>query len=253
MLNDVFTDRQTGEQVKVINEDTNFYELDNSVRIKKDVFHKKYEQKVEVNPTTFFQQKYTTNDPIANLANQIKNLDTTKISDTDAPARIKYTPPVVLADSSLPPGGVIRQQQTDEPIHLTPEQKKAMLDDWRKTQPGAQVPEVQQRNWDDVEDERFLNGDKPITPKAPEPPKVNPLEMMFNMFKNNYSVKLNLEVEDNIPNPQIMSIIQENADADAIEYYAGKITDKILKDPSILKKEVYNQLKSIINKELGVE
>lgn len=254
MLDNIFTDRQTGEQVSIINEDVNFYVLDNNVRIKKDVFARKYEKKEEIDPNSFFAPKFTSNDPLANLANQIKNLDTTKISDSNAPGtQVKYTPPVILSDTSLPEGATIKQPQIEDTIHLSPEQKKAMLEEWRKTQPGAQIPEVQERNYDD--DERFLNGDKPIapiTPKAPEP-KVDPIQMMFKMFKNNYPVKLSVNIEENIPNPQFIGMVQENVEADAVRYYADMISDKILADPSKLKDEIYNQLKAIINKELGIE
>lgn len=257
MSDNVFVDKATGEQVRILNEDVNFYELDNSVRIKKDVFAKKYEQKMEVDPTSFFNTQFSSKDPLLNLANQLKSMDTSKISDQDVGGtRIKYVEkPVVLADSSLPPGASIKQSQMEESIPLSPEQRKAMLEEWRRTQPGAQIPEVQERNWDELEDERLLNGDKPITAKVAkvEEPKIDPLQMMFKMFKSNYPVTLNIEIEENIPNPTFIGMVQENVDADAIEYYANLISEKLLKDPSKLKSIIYDQLKVIINKELGVE
>lgn len=252
MVNGVFTDKQTGEKVRIINEDSNFYVLDNNVSIKKDIFSKKFEQTQEIDPSSFFAPKYTSNDPLANLANQLKNLDTSKITDAVAPGtQVKYTPPVILSDTSLPPGATIKQEQSEDIIHLSPEQKKSMLEEWRKTQPGAQIPAVQERNWDE-QDEKFLNGDRPIVPKTPEP-KVDPMQMMFKMFKSNYPVKLKLDIDDNIPSPQFIGIIQENIEADAIKYYSDQISDKILKDPEKLKTEIYNQLKIIVNHELGIE
>jgi len=124
-----------------------------------------------------------------------------------------------------------------------------MLEEWRKTQPGAQIPEIQERDYSD--DERFLNGDKPITKKVE--PKVDPIQMMFKMFKSNYPVKINLEIEENIPNPTFIGMVQENVDADAVEYYANLISEKMLKDPTKLKNEIYKQLKKIINNELGID
>lgn len=252
MLDKVYVDKMTGEQVRIINEDAINYQLDNSVRIKKEIFPKRYdEQMSEVDPNTFFQQAYKSSDPLANLANQIKNLDTSKIVDNPSTgAQVKYTPPIVLSDNSMTQVAV-KQQQLEESVQLTPEQKKAMLEEWRRNQPGAQIPEVQNRNYDE-EEERFLNGDKPITVKPPEP-KVDPIEMMFKMFKKNYAVKLNINIEENIPNPQFIAMIQENVDADAVRYYADLISDKVLQDPTKLKDEVYKQLKAIVNKELGIE
>lgn len=252
MLKGIFIDKKTGEQVRIVNEDVNFYTLDNSVRIKKEIFSNKYDEKIEVDPTSFFQQNNRTNDPLLDIANQLKTMDTSKVPDTDGPGtRVKYTPPVVLSDNS---GAEIRNiPQVEEKITLTPEEKKKMLEDWRKNQPGAQIPEVQERNWEELDDERFLNGDKPIKKEIPETKTIDPIQMMFKMFKNNYPVKLNVLIEENIPNPTFIGMVQENVEADAVEYYAKLISDKLLKDPTKLKTEIYNQLKSIINKELGIE
>jgi hypothetical protein len=252
MPDNIYTDRATGDQVRIINEDTNFYELDNSVRIKKEVFHKKYTESVEIDPNAFFSAKSVTNDPLLNLANQLKSIDTRNIHDApEGGTRVKYTPPVTISDTSMS-GQALQQKQNEELAkQLTPEERKAMIDNFRATMPGADIPSVQNRNWDD-EEERFLNGDKPIEARIPEP-KVDPIQMMFKMFKNNYPVKLNVEIEENIPNPTFIGMVQENVEADAVEYYANLIADKILKDPTNFRAQVYDQLKVIINKELGVE
>ena len=246
MLNKVFVDKTTGEQVKIVNEDVNFYALNNSVRIKKDIFLKKYNEQVEVDPNSFFAPKITSNDPLAEIASKIKNLDPSRINENSAGTQIKYNPAVVLSDTSQ---SNVRQAQTEEPIKLSAEEKKVMMDEWRKTQPGAQIPQIQEKEYDD---EKFLNGDKPIVIKAPEP-KVDPLQMMFKMFKSNYPVTIDLKIEEKIPNPTFIGMIQENVEGDAIEYYSKQISDKFLSDPSKLKTEIYNQLKKIIDKELGTE
>ena len=248
MINGVFVNKITGEETTIVKEDVNFYELDDNVRIKKDVFDKKYEKKAEIDPDAFFQTKHNiTSDPLLGIANKIKGLDSTKVSDAPSGAQVKFIQaPIVLADNSMPPGPVMKPQ-VEETIHLSPEEKKAMLDEWRRTQPGAQIPEVQNKDWED--DERFLNGDKPIAAKIE--PKVDPIQMMFKMFKNNYPVKLIIEIEENIPNPTFIEMVQENVDADAVDYYANLISDKLLKDPSKLKSEIYDQLKIKIFGETG--
>jgi hypothetical protein len=249
MLNSVFVDKATGESVIIVQEDVNFYALDNGVRIKKDVFMKKYDQKQEIDPNSFFNAASA--DPLLNMAQQLRNMDTSKVSDAPTTgAQVKFIEPtVILNDNSLPPGGSIKQPQMEGSITLSPEEKKSMLEKWRREQPGAQIPEVQNRDWN-IDDERLLNGDKPIEVKTPKP-EVDPIQMMFKMFKSNYSVKLNVEIEENIPNPTFIAMVQENVEADAVEYYANLISDKLLKDPTKLKTSIYEQLKVIINKELG--
>jgi len=242
MLDSVFVNKSTGEQVKILNDDRDFFVLDNSVRIKKDVFYKKFEERQEVDPNSFFKVN-SSRDPLLDIANQIKGIDSSKIPDSGPGTKVKYTPPVVISDNSM--SEKPKQPQTEEPIHLSPEDKKKMLDEWKKSQPGAQIQEIQEKDYDN----RFTEADKPIVPV----PKVDPIQMMFKMFKNNYPVKLNLEIEENIPNPTFIGMVQENVEADAVEYYSNLISDKLLKDPSKLKTEIYNQLKGIINKELGIE
>jgi len=255
MSSSVYVDKSTGEQVRILQEDVNFYVLDNSVRIKKEVFAKKYEQKAEIDPNAFFNINASNKDPIASMAQQLMNLDTSKISDAPTTgAQVKFIEPtIVLNDNSLPPGAQTKQPQVESSITLSSEEKKAMLDEWRRTQPGAQIPEVQNRNWDE-DDERFLNGDKPIEVKPKkEEPKVDPIQMMFKMFKSNFPVKLNISIEENIPNPTFIGMVQENVETDAVEYYANMISDKLLGDPVSIRTQIYEQLKSIINKELGNE
>jgi len=253
MLDGVYVDKSTGERVKIVNEDVNFYSLDNSINIKKDVFAKKYELQTEIDPNSFFSPNIVSNDPMFNLAKQLKSLDTSKIPDQGEGTRVKFIEkPVVLSDTSVPPGTPLKQLQSDSEVEISPEDRKAMIEKWRKEQPGAQIPSVQERNWEDEDDERLLNGDKPISVKPPEI-KTDPIQMMFKMFKNNYPVKINIGIEENIPNPTFIGMVQENVEADAVEYYANLISEKILKDPSNLKNQIYDQLKSVINKELGIE
>lgn len=255
MLNDVFVDNSTGEKVKILKEDVNFYTLSNNINIKKDVFAKKFKVMEEVDPNAFFSQPSPTTDPLQNIANKIKGIDSSKVKDAPSQAgtQVKYTPPVVLSDNSIPDGPKNLPPVEGE-VPMTPDEKKKMLEDWRKTQPGAQIPEVQDRDWE-KDDERLLNGDKPITkPVAASPqPTIDPIKMMFKMFKNNYPVKLNIKISENIPNPTFIGMVQDNVDADAIEYYAKIISDKMLKEPKKLQDEIYKQLKNIINEELGIE
>jgi hypothetical protein len=253
MSDNVYVDKSTGEQVKIVNENDTFYVLDNTVSIKKDVFFKRFEKDSGiVDANSFFNTK-PINDPLSNVAQQLLNMDTTKISDVQSPPSVKFIEkPLVLADSSMSQS-TIKQPQMEAPIQLTKEQKDAMLEQFRNTMEGAKVPIVQQKyNNYDEDDDILLNGVNNNV-VAIQKETVNPLDTMFKMFKNNYTVELKLKFEEKIPNPQFIGMVQENVEADAIEYYANLISKKILSDPNILKDEIYKQLKSIINTELGID
>lgn len=255
MSDNVYVDKLTGEQVTIVNENDTFYVLDNSVSIKKDIFFKRFEKDGGiVDANSFFSSK-STNDPLLNVAQQILNMDTTKISDIQSPPTVRFVEkPMVFADSSMSQA-TIKQPQMEAPIQLSKEQRDAMLEQFRNSMEGAKIPIVQQKynNYDD-DDEILLNGTQNnVNNVAVQKEPINPLETMFKMFKNNYTVELKLNFEEKIPNPQFIGMVQENVEADAIEYYANLISKKILSDPNILKNEIYKQLKSIINTELGIE
>lgn len=253
MQNNVYVNKQSGEKVTIVTEDANFYVLSDNVSIKKDILTKRYDIIEEtIDPNSFFQMQSVSSDPLLNMANQLKNIDTSKINDNPTTGtQIKFIErPVVLSDNSNN-GSHVNSQQIEESITLTPEEKKRMLSEWREKMPGANIESIQNKNWEEIEDERLLNGDKviKIEPKIEEV-KVDPIKMMFKMFKSNYPVKLNVVIEEQIPNPTFIGMVQENVEADAVEYYANLISEKLLKDPTKLKDEIYNQLKIIIDDEL---
>lgn len=259
MSDNVFVDKSSGEKVRIISDDINFYELDNSVRIKKDVFYKKFEQaSSEIDPNIFFSTA-PSNDPLLNMANKLRSIDTNAISEIANPAninqsgtQIKYIEsPMIHVDNSMSQA-TVKTPQMEAEIPLTKEQKAALMEEWRKNQPGAQIPIVQQKYYDDEDDiEKIVYGDKKSNVQVQ--PQVDPVQMMFKMFKSNYPVKLNIIIDENIPDPRFIGMFQENVEADPIEYFAKQISDKLLLEPSKIKDNIYNQLKNIINKELGIE
>jgi hypothetical protein len=261
-MSDIYVDKSTGEKVTILNEDINFYVLSNSVRIKKDVFQKRYDKKNEIDPSSFFSAPPSA-DPLVAMANQLKNMDTSKLQDNnESGTRIKYIEkPKVISDSSLPPGAKIKQPQVEEEIQLSSSEKQALLDDWKRKNPDVHFPQKENVDWDKSEEELLSDNEmknesasterKTVVKK--EEKVIDPISMMFKMFKNNYPVKLKLEIEDNIPNPVFIGMVQENVEADAVEYYSKIISEKILKDPNKLKSQIYEQLKGIIDNELGTD
>ena len=263
MVNEYYNDRSTGEQVQVVKEETNFLVLNNNVRIKKDIFQKRYEP--AMNPDAFLNQS-----PLFDAINQLKNIDPNQIRERvdDDRTTIKYKPATVLSDTSRSEVAVKQPQFEDtDGIVLTPQQKNAMLLDWKRKNPNMPEPIMQDAipQLDEGLEEYEMpkpgeGGIKKIenttttttttTVSKKEEPKVDPLQMMFSMFKSNYPVKISITLDEMIANPAFIGMIQENVDADAVEYYTKIIMDKIMKEPLKLKTEIYNQLKTIVDYQL---
>jgi len=250
-MGNIYVNKQTGEKVKISKEEDAFYTLDDGVKIKKDTFSRRYEQSEEIDPMEFL------NPPSAleRLANQIKSVDTNKVNDLNEGTKIKMKPPTVLADNSRLQNPV---DNSGEGIQISEAQKQRMIEEYKmkqelgeKTKPPAFMNE-NQSNEGYIEYEMPKEGEgnirqtsQPIQQSRTEQqpvPQIDPLQMMFKMFKNNYEIKLTFEVEEKIANPAFIEMVMENVDGDAIEYYTKKILDKMLKNPLKLKKDIYNQL-----------
>jgi len=244
----MYVNKQTGEKVKISKEEDAFYTLDDGVKIKKETFSRRYEQSDEIDPMEFL------NPPSAleKLANQIKSVDTNKINDLNEGRKIKMKPPTVLADNSR--GQINPVDNTSEGIQISEAQKQKMIEEYKmKNELGekTKAPSFMNENQSSegyIEYEMPREGEgnikqtsQPTQPTQPAP-QIDPLQMMFKMFKNNYEIKLTFEVEEKIANPQFIEMVMENVDGDAIEYYTKKILDKMLKNPLKLKKDIYNQL-----------
>jgi len=245
MVNQFYTDRSSGEQVQIIKEESNFLLLNNNVRIKKDIFYKKYEE--AVNPDAFLSTS-----PLYDAINKLKEMDTSKISDDDNSVKINYKPATVLSDTSMSKVLVKDPQYEDtENIVLSQQQKDAMLEDWRRKNSNAPVAPIDAIPLQEENNNIEYEKPKPDIVNKKQEVKVDPMQMMFAMFKNNYPVKISISIDEMIANPAFIGMIQENVDADAIEYYSKIIMDKVMKEPLKLKSEIYNQLKNIVDKELG--
>lgn len=263
-----FVNKQTGEKVRIVKEDAAFYTLDDGVKIKKETFTKRYTQTEEIDPNDFFSPRSA----IEKLAQDLKSIDPSKVQEDGSGARIKMKPPTVLQDNSREQINPVNN--TSEGIKISEAQKQRMIEEWRlkqelgeQTQPPSFMNESTQPTQDTGYIEYEMPGqgggsmrqiNQPTQPTSqvntPTQPQMDPMQMMFKMFKNNYEVKIQLEFDEKIADPQFIQMIMENVEGDAVEYYTKIMMDKIIKNPLKLKKEIYRQLKiEIFGEEVVLE
>lgn len=77
-------------------------------------------------------------------------------------------------------------------------------------------------------------------------PQLNPVEMMFSTFKRNHDIKINVEFNDKIANPDFIKLMIENMDGDIVGFYKKKVMDNIMKDLS----KIENIVEETIRKEI---
>lgn len=276
----MYTDKVTGEHIQIVREEADYYVLSNKASIKKNIFSNKYEESID--PNAFLNpQLGSSADPLVNLANQIKSMDTAKMtSENDTNTRVKYKPAQVLSDDSRTEKKVLSPQIEDtEGIVLTDQQRKMVLETWMRNNPNSPVPETvnfKENAKGEIEYEivkgqavpierdevqridptadPLLTDNRQAAPQGQnhtqQVTQDDPLQALFKMFKSNYPVTITFSIEEMIPKPTFMSEIMDNVNVDVVDYYAKIILDKFLKDPTVIKNEIYTQLKDIIDKEM---
>lgn len=247
-----YVNKQTGEKVKIVKEESAFYTLDDGVKIKKETFSKRYDQSGEIDPMEFLNPTSA----LENMAQQIQQVDPNQVvNEPEHSTRIKMKPSEVLADNSREQINPV--DNTDGGIQISEAKRKQMIDEYNLKkelgEPNLTAPsftnESHQTEDGYIEYEMPNEGEGRIKqtsgpqPNTSQPtPQMDPLQMMFKMFKNNYEVKLTFEIDEKIADPAFIGMVMENVEGDAIEYYTKKILNKILKEPLKLKKEIYSQL-----------
>jgi len=255
-----YINKQTGDKVKIIKEEDLFYTLNDGVKIKKETFSNRYERSDEIDPNEFL------NPPSAleKLANQLRNVDTSKvINEPEHSTRIKMKPPTVLADNSRTQSPIDNTINND--IQISESKKQQLIDEYNKkmelgekninkpsfmieddTNNGYIEYEMPNKGEGNIKQTSQQNNQNQNQNQKQNQPQIDPLQMMFKMFKNNYDITLTFEIKEKIANPQFIEMVMENVDGDAIEYYTKKILNKILNEPLKLKNEIYKQLKEEI-------
>ena len=84
-----------------------------------------------------------------------------------------------------------------------------------------------------------------VEQKKQEPP-MNPSEMMFKTFKRNHDIKINVEFNDKIGNPEFIKLMMENMDGDIVGFYKNLIIEKIQNNFKLIEDEVEKQIRKEI-------
>jgi hypothetical protein len=80
----------------------------------------------------------------------------------------------------------------------------------------------------------------------------DPVITMFKNVKRNTDFKINLKVDGKIPRIDFIEMMEDSYEISIIEYLADEFTNKILRNPSIIRNKIIDEIKSMIDKNNGV-
>jgi len=260
-----FQNNETGEIVRVVSESGMFYSLNNGMNIKKDVFFQKFSESVDA--SSFF----SSGPALSDMASKITQIDSSKVSDVPAD-------PIVINRGEE--GGISRAPQPDSREELirkyNESQRKTQTeykvyeneddaaDEFFRKQQQQQTPQRPRRRPEDGMDITNMDLGK-MWPEGGEQfndapgATVNiPTEIsgaisreeesfkFFRSFKRVYPIKLTIDFEEKIADPEFIKMMVMNFEGDIIKYYTNELMNRVYNDPGFLETKIYNKLRDLI-------
>ncbi len=262
LANKTFKDNRTGETIKVLDSFDNIAILENKekVDVRRLMDSNLYTEQIDVN--NFFNNQGAYN----NLADKIKSISTENLKDDPSDIASRIGGDLIPATNE---SAIIMVSEDDEKAELarkygasvdnissTQRQNEAFAkllgedsdDDLPKIQP-RQVQEQEQVvqrvevNRDEVVNNNNNNNNQQIRVG-------DPIITMFKGVKRAVDFKMNIEVSNKIPRLDFIEMMEDSYQTSIIDFLADEFTEKLLKDPQIIKNMISDRIKQLV---YGVE
>jgi hypothetical protein len=211
-----------------------------------------------VDPSKFFDNQNTYN----TFAQQIKSIPMDKIPDDNSgdgvSQAIRNSNPdfyqnvnnesaIIMADPEDEIEELKRKYgatSVDDSLRKQNEVFSRILEDPQQgVENTTPIPENNDRRMD-----TFQNQEPPIQRIEVQDPVIT----MFKNVKRNNEFKINLKIDGKIPRLDFIEMMEDSYEISIIEYLADEFTNNLLKDPSIIRDRIINEIKSMIDKKNGV-
>jgi len=244
-----FTDLSSNKSYTVIDQFENIAILDNKQKIdvKRLLDANYYDQAIDVNNFFSTENLNIFTEKIKSIPNDIlQNLE-----DDSSPAITEYDPEeekrMILERANKMSGFNINAASNqlekfrdllegDDEFILPPAPAntnaqvkvvESVIDNVPVQQVVSQVTQPQQRVASQVED---------------------PMVSMFKNIKRNVEFKISIDVENKIPRPDFIEMMEDSYELSIIDYLADEFTKKILSDPSIIRDKIKEEISKIVYK-----
>ncbi len=261
MFDKIFENKDTGEMVKVTNDDGIWFTLNNGAKIKKESFFNKYTEHVD--PSSFFS---TTN--ISGLAQEITRIDPNKvITDNTAQPYIKRVDPITIPDTDI----TLKQDEKQRMIDEYNRKQKELLSKYKQIENDDESANNLLKNNPNYPEfdksvkrdrDRSLNKqsqsedyyakelyEQPRQEKAPvsiSPDVEAEAYKFFRGFKKVYPVQINLKFDEKIAEPEFLKLMSNNFEADVIQFYTRQIYNNIVSNMDSVEQDIYDQLYKLV-------
>lgn len=261
-----YTDLITGKVVEIKDQFEDIAILDNGSKIKVTrLLDKNYFDEF-IDPKSFFQNESLLNtfaqkikqipdDVISNInessdyQHNTGEVDLNNISGSTSVRPMTNESAVMLSDPELEKEELMRkynipQNNASSAAQQQLERFQSILNDEPVVQVNVDREEVIQRidvNREEIENTQSINSTKPIQVQVDDP-----IITMFKNCKRNKDFRISLEIENKIPRPDFIEMMEDSYNTSIIDFLAEEFTNNLLQNPSIIKEKIINEIKNIV-------
>ncbi len=249
LANKTFRDNKTGEIIKVIDSFENIAILENKQKMDvKRLMNTEYYTE-QIDPSSFFNNQNAYN----SLAEKIKSIPVDKIKDDPTSGEVQIN----IDGMKLP--GTIAPATNESAIVMTTEEDE-MAELARKYGVTNPSNDVQRQNEAFAkllaEDEDALQpiqvNREPLQSVTTqevrrEVPKVeDPIITMFKNVKRNKDFSITLEINNKIPRPDFIEMMEDSYNTSIIDFLASEFTQNLLSNPEVIENMIKDKIKELV-------
>ncbi len=249
LANKTFRDNKTGEIIKVIDSFENIAILENKQKMDvKRLMNTEYYTE-QIDPSSFFNNQNAYN----SLAEKIKSIPVDKIKDDPTSGEVQIN----IDGMKLP--GTIAPATNESAIVMTTEEDE-MAELARKYGVTNPSNDIQRQNEafakllaeDEGEVQPIQVNREPLQSVTTqevrrEVPKVeDPIITMFKNVKRNKDFSITLEINNKIPRPDFIEMMEDSYNTSIIDFLASEFTQNILSNPEVIENMIKDKIKELV-------
>lgn len=275
--NRTFRDNKTGEIVKVIDSFENIAILENKAKVSTDFLSNPELYTEQIDPLNFFNNQGAYNI----LADKIKNIPTDFIRDEPGSSGLDISSKISVdgVQPTMNESAIIMMSEEDEkaelarkygvnpnPIDATSRQNEAFAkilgDDSDDLPVVNRMPDLIP-NDEPVQRIEVNRDPQPVQPLGQQQfentqqssPVIqqqveDPIITMFKNVKRSKDFSISLEINNKIPRPDFIEMMEDSYSTSIIDFLASEFTDNLLKNPQIIEDMIKQKIKELV---YGVE
>jgi hypothetical protein len=237
-----FIDLSTNKVVKVIDsfEDVSILEGNAKIRSSRLLDTNFFEPYID--PATFFKSDAHLNE----FANKLKQIPTENLRDDEIPVSIDSRNFNVTDESAIIPYDPEEEKRELMRKYNIPQQNDELI---RQNEAFAKLLEEEtiQVNVDREVTNQFINPiSDPVVQTVVVERRDDPIITMFKNCKRTLEFKLDLSVNEKIPRTDFIEMMEDSYTISIIDYLAEEFTNKLLNDPSEIKRRIKEEINKIV-------